>query len=1167
MKRNIYILLLSALAFGYAAFSLVNMIGFNKTPGLLHCDGLLLDSNTVYAISNRPSAGPDTVLIRFRQARSFMPATLATIRFDRGGQQFIAVNTSDCLVKGTIDTLHPFRPFAHTYNAGIGRTGHYFEPGELISQKTLLDFGIKYNLPYGDRASRVKVLFKSTVFGIVMATKEQGLDLSYPLQRAKENVYGIYNNQKPEAAEAYVFAFDSLAKTPGRWQLHIVPGMFSVAYRITDAQGRQMAGGAGTDPVFRVGAYAFSVNYRYSLPFVGCCALCYLLLMAFQVMLFRQLSVAASPIVRALLLLRMLLNIAAWLAAPLFLASYYQVPGRLAYLFILLIFNVSVWFPKDYFQDKTIPRTRWLLVPAALLVAAAPFLFHYGTVNESLLGVIPMLHCQKAVILLLFYITQTPYFNRSRIHYFSRLGLILLYVFFVSLLTHDIGSFIYTCLAIGMIELVKKSLLFWHFAAVLGVLVLTMVAAFHISPGITGERKIYRLVAPYERADDPDLSQASEADRESFSILSLDLKNIQRLAEPTFNGLAVPASMRSTMHTDFAFHTSVLLGSVYFLVLYLVTTLMIARNVLLLLFCSTRECRINQRLSFNFPQSAEAEFARILLAITLVSFCYPVLSNLILIPVTGQSIPILSISLIEPVFLLILFVVLENIFNNQRYYAEKPSFAYTYTDMSKSLQWGMGFVCFSLLLILGVKNLQVFAAPEAYAWMVSRSTAPENLLPALPDGRAKAKLVRAAGHLLNQFSRPEDEEVRRLLLLNLSSLYYNGQPYHEINQAKNFMTSCNSLQRQMSVDSLRQERRREISGDAAPYGQVFAFGQQINGQRVFRVTQSYYATILPNSPSLNADLTAQLNEELARHLSEIGGMHNIGAVVIVDNRNGGIIANSSFPTDTSENANRHYYLIGSLKKMLVAYCALAIDPKYGNAIYGGKTFSQFLANSDDLYAASLLKEMLLNHRQAFSDILMKDFDLPLITTTSDGYLDAFPSARDLDGVLDHHNSIYRQSIGQQRPYQFIEVMQWYARLASHHKLILNYDGQYPGSVLSMPPAQDSLLKNCLHAVLTRGTAARVGQALAVQHINFNTCFAKTGTAESKGRTTNNSSSFILANPNYTIGVMLNGRLPANEKGQAAKDLFIRLLPVLIKYQVLVPEKVAAIAANRRRARR
>ena len=61
---------------------------------------------------------------------------------------------------------------------------------------------------------------------------------------------------------------------------------------------------------------------------------------------------------------------------------------------------------------------------------------------------------------------------------------------------------------------------------------------------------------------------------------------------------------------------------------------------------------------------------------------------------------------------------------------------------------------------------------------------------------------------------------------------------------------------------------------------------------------------------------------------------------------------------------------------------------------------------------------------------------------------------------------------------------------------------------------------------------------------------KTGTAEKVDGISNSSSSFIIANDKYTVGIMLKGTIPHNKEKLAAKDLFIKLVPVLKKYSIL-----------------
>ena len=236
--------------------------------------------------------------------------------------------------------------------------------------------------------------------------------------------------------------------------------------------------------------------------------------------------------------------------------------------------------------------------------------------------------------------------------------------------------------------------------------------------------------------------------------------------------------------------------------------------------------------------------------------------------------------------------------------------------------------------------------------------------------------------------------------------------------------------------------------------------------------------------------------------------------------------------------------------MLIAYAALHIDSSYRAKIYGGKSFQEFLQYSDDYYAAALLRDLLLNHKEQLSNVLESDFDLPLYSLTDDAYLDAIPDNKDLKHELNRNNIIYRESIGQQKPYRFTDVMQWYVRVASGLKVKLHYSNELKTyDSQSLNDGDRKFMLTCLNKVLY-GTATVVRRALEKNHIKINDIICKTGTSEKSDQHSNSSSSFILSKGNYTIGVMLKGTIPDNNNKLAAKDLFVTLIPVLTKYQVL-----------------
>jgi len=97
--------------------------------------------------------------------------------------------------------------------------------------------------------------------------------------------------------------------------------------------------------------------------------------------------------------------------------------------------------------------------------------------------------------------------------------------------------------------------------------------------------------------------------------------------------------------------------------------------------------------------------------------------------------------------------------------------------------------------------------------------------------------------------------------------------------------------------------------------------------------------------------------------------------------------------------------------LLIAYCALKIDPSFRERSYEGKSFKEFVQTSDDFYAASLLRELLLTNRERLNEILTNDFDLPLYSVTDDAYFDVLPTQNDFAKELNRNNLIYRIAIG------------------------------------------------------------------------------------------------------------------------------------------------------------
>lgn len=1135
----------------FAGYSLYKMVYNNRVPYTLECKAVKLDRNKTYAISNAERKSADTLYINFQQSRVIMPATLGYVYYDHSLREFVLKNNACVFNPNTSTPGNYFLPFARTLrDDGFFPKGKYFGGSEIIREGTLIKNGIKYNTAVGTPENRVSVELLRYGSDTYLKTKDDGIGTRYLVQADTANVYAVVLNQPATTNAANVFLFDNTTSGTGNYSIEITANTFSASYTVKDAASRIQARGSGASQTFEIAGYLFTITPRYTAAFAFFYLAFFIALAVFQTYFLILYTRTGSPVVKALFSIRILFNCIAYLATPIFLTAWYLTENRNYYLFLLLLLNGSFFISKKLLHDINLARHTKIITKLALvLIPVTTLLMIKFTHNESLFSV-PVLHVQKLLILLLIFVTHGV-FKSHKYGHLLRFGIIILFSLLVSAITSDVGSFIYASLAFLLVELIWKTISLR--TALLGVLCLVaaIFIAYKLYPEKLSERKFYRLVAPYTSPASPSLEAANEADRETYSTVFLNLKNVVELKSPFFNNAVVPSNMRSTCHSDFAFLWSFSFGGWSFLILFISVAFMLISNLVLLLFCSIRECRIRNDRSFVFPRTREAELIRFLLALTIISIIYPITSNLLIVPLTGQSVPVLSISNYEVIFLTILLVSLSSIFTNEKYIVTGSTTHYYYGDARVSMKYALFFVASLLVTALVIRYLTLRFLENSMTWKKHYSDESMKLDAQIPPANDKEGLVHFAKNLIGTHNLVSVAKNKKPLLKNLASLYYANMPYAQtVFEPSEFSNSTERVLNQMAIDKVFDTRSRVISGPRHPFGIVYAFNQQINNQQKIKVTNPYYNCIPVYTQTINADLTAECNRGLEAHLAAIGVDGNIGAVMIARNDNGNVVTNSSYPLISTTNSNDIYYFPGSLKKLLIAYSALRIDPSYKDRVFGSKTFQQFIQASDDFYAASLLKELLQFHRDELNEVLKNDFDLPLYSTTDDAYLDAMPVENDFRKPLDRNNTIYRQAIGQQRPYKFSQVLQWYVRVASGLKAVLNYTGEQRSfETQSLNDEGRTFLLHCLNTVLN-GTASMVRVALKNNGIDTKDMTCKTGSAEASTGNYNSSSSFVLSTKEYTIGIMLKGNIPHNESRLAAKDLFVSLIPILKKYEVL-----------------
>jgi hypothetical protein len=1146
---NRFILGIILLSTAYGAYSVYNMMWNNLTPYTLSAEGIILQKDKIYAVSNTDHVSKDTIFLHFEHAKELMPQTLCYIAYNKNSRSFVTVNADSIADTESKQGINYLLPFCRTYNLPFYKKPVYFKSKEVISESVMLSTGIKYNISGGDKDSRVTLEFIKCKRGVALKLKDDGIKTNYLVKKDTTNTFEVCFNRQPESNNKFVFAFDNTTKDTSAYIIEIHPHRTYAETAITNQinKKKKKENNFSSITQLEAGSVIFELKKRYPLRFMLIYMVFFSVIMLFQIVLYKRLTACVNPLVSSFISIRILMNAIVFTGIPVFLHSVIYHDNRCLYLLLVLILNFTLLLKGKRFQLLELNKYDIVLkIVFGLLLLIAPFILHQYSNNESFFGV-PVLHIQKLLLMMIYFIV-------SKIKRIKKAIISIVYCLFISIFTDDFGSSIYTLLAFLLIEYLYKTISAKRIILFLIIGTIAILFYFKLNPEELAAAKYYRIAAPFIQPESDILKYASEPDRESVAIHLLNLKNIFSQNTPLFNEVMFPANLKSTMHSDYVFNASLLLGNLYFLTIYLLITATLLYNILFILYCTLYNFRISETEVFEFPKDHWSDMAVFLLAITFVSFIYPVLSNLQIIPVTGQSIPLLSTSWVEVLFIIFLMITLENIFKNTPY-TNTDNYKYTVLGFADLL----GYIrkdnkvitgCVVIMILLKSIGIIYFTNPKQ-RWTKDIPMNQIEIKDVLTQKSQfkRSELLELIKVVTNDNPIIAVENKKKALLKNINCLFYAGKPYYIVNpENKEFKKDIQKCLSQVSVNKIFNEHKEEISGTIKPFGVAYSIDQQINGKNNTIFTNKLYSGCKEDGDSINTDLHAECNYLLKLHVEEIGNLKNIGSVMIVENRSGNIITSASYPLSNTQNANTKYYLIGSLKKSILAYAALAINEEYKYFKVNKCTFSKFIQNSDDEFSACLLKDILINEKNKFDEILSNDFDLPLFAyNIKDAFFDTYPSENEFKKDLNKNNSIYRISIGQQKPYQFKDVVQWYARMASNKKIYLNASEKFSDMSLSNNTYQ--FFRKSMNSVLY-GTANDVGINLSGSGINLEQFIAKTGTAEHTSGKYNNSSSFIIANSSYTIAIMLNGKLPYNDKNLSAKVLFIKLIPTLLKYNIL-----------------
>ncbi len=1146
----------------YGAFAFYK-IGFkNKAHFTMECKGLKINKNKIYCFSNiERKFGVDTIQIHYNKAVFVAPLQgLGVLRFDSISKQFVFVLTNELRSTLYNPNENPLAPFC------VNKVSEdCYRPLSTINENDLKE-GLKFNVAGGGVGNtRVNIKIKEYKNSFFLETADQGIGCSYLLQSdSVSKVQILFNTNNNSDLVKNVFSFAELNTDTSNYIVNIYSSFNHLSYSIY--KNAHLVNKAFTDKKIVIGDALFEFKERINLISILSILSLYFAIFIFQVLLFFNYKKKAKQnMIAAIIAVRILFNAIVFLSIPLFLHAFPADSKRIYFLFFTILLNISFYFSTDIFQaffERIAAKKGFDIFTGLLLFVVAPLLFLFGIKNESLrLIPIPVLHLAKFCIVVLFYfLANTAFFNTIKNRNVKAILLFFIicgYSLCISLMSSDFSNVIFSTLSMLLILMIKdKRLLF--LVLPFGVLFILAIK-FDIKPSFNffKDRKFYRVEAfvkqPLESLN------CNEGDRQTVQNLLFSIKNFNETSFDNINNIKILQENRGTFFSDFSTHFSIVLGGYFFISIYSLVLLLMLYNLLFLLFCTIRPTRVKKEIAFVYPISKISGAIQFLLAFTIISYLFPFLSAFNAAPIVGISVPGLSISSVECAFFLILIFSLEAIFNTEKYYKQTKGQGYNLIDLKKSILSSLFLFGVFIVAILCVKFYTLRSYSDEVEWEKLHISASEvDAKITEIDAEDKEALINLAAELISKKAVVDIPNKIKGSLLDLTSLYYTNKKYSQITFDN--PTYKNSTLRQfnrMNYDSLFAFKKEPINSTFSPFGtSVFGFYQNVNGKSEYNISNPLYSGYYPKS-CIIPDLQAEVNFINQNHMTGMGIPENTSQLIVVDNSSGKIICNSIYPFTKSIEPVTPYFFIGSIKKILLAFCALKIDAQYFQKKYRGEngslvSFSYFLSNSDNKYAESLLLDLLLHHKVSFEDILKNDFDLPLYSNQINGYSDV-PITDFLTIMrLYKQGKIERLAIGFQQRYQFGTPVKWYARIAALRRLNPTSELFFKDTTSSTPIEYDiaaySNLKTALNAVIMGGTAKDVGDELISLRLS-NQLYGKTGTAE-KNSTSNYSSCFVCFNQNYTFAISMEGDIPSNKSKETAKYLFCKLIPTLKKYNLL-----------------
>jgi hypothetical protein len=1191
MKKLIYnkrtyqfILLFTSI---FAIIFMVKLFFFSSAYYKIKCEGIILDKKKEYVLTNqfigkKHELKNNKILLEYPKNNGYMPNYLGKLYFVKKANNWVLKLSDSIQNKKDINKVLPFVRKSEKN----GNDYEFFSPKQEITFQDL-ENGIVFNRFGGTAQDRIELkIFKEDDL-FVLKFDVEGINREYKLKKNKQEVSIQFNSKKK--LSDYNFYFEKTSKLHQEHQLKITTEAFG--YRCFDENEREIK-----EDKFAIGNAMFSI--KPIIPFWQIFSFIIIFLQAifFSIISLNKLKKCVNPIEESVLLIRFCVNQLVLIGLPLFITTFNfhaDFERKIVLIIFSFLFNLSFYHKEiihffklkfnnihfiqnnlQFVSDKTnkilsyIKKTNLYFfilkisddlkkhinknqfIYSLFLFFIFVLIFAFGSKNERIYGT-PAIHFQKIVIIVAFLIfsmsswkninakidNKITNFSKSQFYKYLPLPtissnhiLIVLLSFVLSIASQDFGAILYVLISILLIEAFKNNISLKN--TILLIVEIYLIIGLLVFIG-ADSTKLYRFLYTFFNPGNSYFSNFNEADREAITYLYHGLKSV--FSNHYFGyqqDLIIPKVCQSVSFSDYAFFWSFMISGVNFLALFLIISFFLFFHFSFLLRLTLNKIQINETNSLNIPNNKYGKVFSFWFSITLISFIYPFLSNLA-IPfaiLTGQSIPFISVGIYDIIIITGLILVLEYSFKSKKYITYNLANSKLISEEFKRTVKTCIILFLIFIAAILLKGLLIHFQDNLVV-IKKNDTKNEKEYVGIFEKNKIATQIN-----LYDFDKKLDLE-QQSKVNSLLFAYYKGKEEPK-KFLPDFKMNNNKFVNKISLDSFFKFGKIKISGIKAPFGNVYSKKYYFNGETKYKVSNDYYENSLLYD-SLNTDLNAEITKALEKHIKSMN--RNIeGTVIIRNNQTGSdeVVATYSKYENRILPIENTPYFIGSVKKPILLVAALKIDEDYKNYIVKDSTITQWIAHSSNNFTQTLLADILSNHSSEFNDALTNSFSIPFYSITSSSYSD-YPNNKLFDkNGKPKLNDIRSIGIGGNIKYTPMQVVGFYQNIS-----ILTFE------------KNDTYLKNVLNAPLQIGTANKVAKTLKENGINPVNYIAKTGTFQKgKNKNINLSSSFAIANKDFTIFVALNGEQQANNEHKSAKYFFNKIIPLLLQYDVLHKSK-------------